>query len=82
MTLGNMRRNGVRSLSVNCWFCHHGAIINADPWPDDIEVPSFGPRMVCTKCGIVGAGAMPNWKDLDPTDAPYPSTWGMVAGRD
>jgi hypothetical protein len=26
MTLGNMRANGVRSLDVSCWQCHHRAI--------------------------------------------------------
>jgi hypothetical protein len=26
-----------------------------------MTVPSFGPRMVCTKCGIIGADARPNW---------------------
>jgi hypothetical protein len=24
MTLGNMRENGVRSLALSCWQCHHG----------------------------------------------------------
>jgi hypothetical protein len=37
MTLGNMRANGVRSLSVNCWLCHHGAVLAADRWPDDVH---------------------------------------------
>jgi hypothetical protein len=36
MTLGNMPANGVRSLDVSCWRCHHGA--NADPWPDHVSV--------------------------------------------
>ena len=27
MTLGNMRANGVRSLDVCCWLCHHRAIL-------------------------------------------------------
>jgi hypothetical protein len=27
------------------------------PWPDHVPVPSFGPRMVCTRCGIIGADA-------------------------
>jgi hypothetical protein len=31
----------------------------ADPWSDDVPVPSFGPRMVCTNCGIIGADARP-----------------------
>jgi hypothetical protein len=58
--LGNMRANGVRApLEVSCGNCHHRAIV----WPDDVSVPSFGPRMVRTRCGIVGADARPNWKE-------------------
>jgi hypothetical protein len=30
MDLGNMRQNGVRSLAVSCWLCHHRAILSAD----------------------------------------------------
>jgi hypothetical protein len=63
MTLGNMRANGVRSLDVSCWQCHHRAIMSADPWSDDVPVPTFGPRMVCTRCGIIGADARPNWQE-------------------
>jgi hypothetical protein len=63
MTLGNMRANGVRSLEVSCWQCHHRAIMSADPWPDDVPVPRFGPRMVRTRCGIIGADARPNWRE-------------------
>jgi hypothetical protein len=63
MTLGNMRANGVRPLDVSCWLCHHRAILSADPWPDHVPVPSFGPRMVCTRCGIIGADARPNWRE-------------------
>src|SRR5580692_12201874 len=32
MTLGNMRANGVHSLDVSCWQCHHRTILSADPW--------------------------------------------------
>jgi hypothetical protein len=60
VTLGNLRANGVRSLDVTCSLCHHRAILSADPWPDDVPVPSVGPRMVCTWCGIIGADAWPN----------------------
>jgi hypothetical protein len=63
MTLGNMRANGVRSLDVCCRLCHHRAILSADPWHDDVPVPSFGPRMVCTRCGIIGADARLNWRE-------------------
>jgi hypothetical protein len=52
MTLGNMRDNGMRSLAIYCWQCHHQAMLSADPWPDDIPVPAFGPRMVCTSCAL------------------------------
>jgi hypothetical protein len=54
MTLGNMRANGVRSPDVS--------------WPDDLPVPSFGPRMVCTRCGIIGADARPNWQEQPPRE--------------
>jgi hypothetical protein len=79
MTLGNMRAHGVRSLDVSCWICHHRAILSAEPWPDNVPVPTFGPRMVCTSCGIIGADARPNWRESDLGDgavggggAPYP----------
>ena len=53
MTLGNMRQQNVRSLSITCGalHCHHGAIIDVSAFADDVAVPAFGPRMVCTVCG-------------------------------
>ena len=42
MTLGNMRELGVRSLDVSCWNCHHQAVLSADRWPDDVNVPTLG----------------------------------------
>jgi hypothetical protein len=66
MTLGNMHANGVPSLDVSCWQCHHRAILCADPWSDDVPVPTFGPRMVCTRCGIIGADARPTWREQPP----------------
>jgi hypothetical protein len=60
MTLGNMRANGVRSLAVTCVLCHHRAVLSVDTWSDHVTVASFGPRMVCTRCGIIGADARPN----------------------
>jgi len=29
----------------------------------DVPVPAFGPRMVCTGWGIIGAFARPNWQE-------------------
>ena len=63
MTLANMRQNGVRSLSVTCQLCHHEALMNVDAFSDTVPVPTFGQRMVCTVCGIVGADARPNWQE-------------------
>ena len=60
MTLGNMRQNGVRSLAITCGavHCHHCAVMDVSGFPDDVVVPSFGPRMVCTVCGAIGASAL------------------------
>jgi hypothetical protein len=60
--LTNMRQNGVRSLLVMCFGCRHEVILNVDEYPGDLLVREFGPRMVCTKCGMVGADVRPNWK--------------------
>ncbi len=66
MTLANMRANGVRSLVIYCHCCHHSAELNADAYPDDLPVPWFGPRLVCTRCGMVGADARPDWSTVTP----------------
>ena len=55
MDLANMRQNAVRSLDVMCHGCRHEVILNVDQYPGDLLVREFGPRMVCTKCGMVGA---------------------------
>jgi hypothetical protein len=61
--LANMRQNGVRSLAVACFGCGHEVIVNVDKYPGDLLVKEFGPRMVCTECGMVGADVRPNWKE-------------------
>jgi hypothetical protein len=61
MTLGSMRRHGVRGLFATCQHCGHERAVNMDDWPDDAPVPSFGPRMRCSHCGKLGATAIPNW---------------------
>jgi hypothetical protein len=63
MTLQNMRENGVRSLAVQCHQCRHEVVMNVDHLPGDLTVPSFGPRIVCTKCGMIGADVRPNWRE-------------------
>ena len=53
MTLGNMRANGVRSLDVSCWQCHHRAIFSADPWSDDMRESAAWPAAI--KSCVAGA---------------------------
>jgi hypothetical protein len=62
MDLANMRQNGVRSLLVMCHGCRHEVVINVDKFPGDLLVREC-PRMVCTKCGMVGADVRPNWNE-------------------
>jgi hypothetical protein len=68
MTLGNMHENGVRSLAITCGalWCHHEAVLDVTAFADDVTVPAFGPRMVCTVCGAIGADARPNWNERAP----------------
>jgi hypothetical protein len=75
MTPANMRENGVRSLSVTCELCHHEAVINVDAFDDTVPVPAFGPRMVCTICGIVGAFARPNWQERAEQESTTERQW-------
>ena len=65
MTLGNMRANGVRTLAVWCGGrgCDHQSVLDVSGFTDDVPVPAFGPRMVCTVCGAIGADARPNWNE-------------------
>jgi hypothetical protein len=58
-----MRQNGVSSLVVMCHGCGHEVIVNVDQYPGDLLAREFGPRMVCTKCCMVGADVWPNWKE-------------------
>ena len=69
MTLGNMRANGVRSLKVYCSACPRSVVFNVDAYPESVPVPAFGPRMVCTGCGMIGADARPNWNEHRPSGA-------------
>jgi hypothetical protein len=60
-----MRANGVRSLAITCGalWCNHYGLVDVSAYPDGVTVPSFGPRLVCTVCGAIGADARPNWQE-------------------
>ena len=63
------------ALTVSCWICHHRAVLNVDHLPDHVTVPSFGPRMVCTRCGIIGADARLNWQEQPPRETLTGAQW-------
>jgi hypothetical protein len=78
MTLGNMRAQGVHGLAVYCLNprCLHRAHLNVDAYRGEVPVPWLGPRMVCTKCGIIGADARPDWQErAEPIDWRGRSAW-------
>jgi hypothetical protein len=66
MTLDNMRENGVRTLAVWCLGrgCNHHRVVDVSGYPDDLSVPSFGPRLRCEVCGHRGADVRPNWNEM------------------
>jgi hypothetical protein len=63
VTLGHIRSHGCRDLLVYCGStnCNHRVTMNADWLPDETAVRSLCPRMVCTKCGLIGADVRPDW---------------------
>ena len=93
MTLGNMRANGVRSLDVSCWQCHHRVIMTADPWPDDVPgasiraadgmYPLRDHRCRCpAELAGAGAGEIERWGAIKARDgAQYQHKSKKVAAR-
>jgi hypothetical protein len=63
VTMGHIRGHGCRDLLVYCnsGRCHHSATMNADWLPDETLVRSLCRRMVCTRCGMIGADVRPDW---------------------
>ena len=66
MTPANMRHNGVRSLAIRREVCRHEAVLNVDAYDEAIAVSAFGPRMVCTSCGIIGAAVPQTGRSVRP----------------
>jgi predicted DNA-binding ribbon-helix-helix protein len=66
ITLGSLRQLGVRGLLLVCVDpkCHHETTMSVDNYPDQIELPSFAPRMACSKCGGKRIEVRPNWKEM------------------
>jgi len=66
MTLGSLRQLGVRGLLVICVDpkCRREATMRVDDYADAIELPSFAPRMVCSRCGGMRIEVRSNWKEM------------------
>jgi hypothetical protein len=71
MDLGNMRRQGVRSLVAYCLnhACRQTAVV-IEVWnyPPETEIAYFKNRVDWAKCGARRnkIDVMPNWKEADP----------------
>jgi hypothetical protein len=50
-------------------------VLNVDGYGDAVPVPAFGPRMVCTSCGIVGAFARPNLQERPTSESLTGRQW-------
>jgi hypothetical protein len=46
-----------------------------DGYGDAVPAPAFGPRMVCTRCGIIGAHARPNWQERPSSESLTGKQW-------
>jgi hypothetical protein len=63
VTSGHIRSHGCRDLLIYCSSidCSHSATMNADHLPDETAIRPLGARMVCSRCGHVGADVRPDW---------------------
>jgi hypothetical protein len=64
--LGNMRELRMHSPNVSWRNSQHHAGPSADRRADNVPVPIFRPRVVCSRIGIVADGAPPNCKQQPP----------------
>ncbi len=67
--LRSMRVMGVRDVNVYCGNpprCYHQAKVNLDHWHDDVTFGDLERRLVCGKCGHLGADMRPNWNNWKP----------------
>jgi hypothetical protein len=75
--LGHLRSHGCRRLLIYCstGLCHHGAVVDADRWPDDTTIRDLCPKAVCTRCGMIGGDVRPNWQERVGQESLTGSQW-------
>jgi hypothetical protein len=55
MLFGSVHSLGPHSLDVTCKACGHHMTVNVVGWLDEVSMISTGPRILCRKCGRLGA---------------------------
>ena len=61
LTLGAMRRSGVRGVTICCTACGHLAKLVPDEWPDEAQLADLQQRFVCLACGHKSADIEPDF---------------------
>jgi hypothetical protein len=61
MSLRNMRRNGVRSITATCETCNHAADVLVDAMAETVYVPHIGRRLRCSQCNGKAINIRPAW---------------------
>jgi hypothetical protein len=56
--MGHIRSHGCQDLLVYYFFSHS---IRMNVLPDDTVLLALERRLVCTSCGLIGAGVRPDW---------------------
>ena len=77
VTLGHIRGHGCCDLLVYCSsiICNHSITLNADHLPDETAIRQLGARMVCTRCGLIGADVRPDTSCRPERSCPGPNPW-------
>jgi hypothetical protein len=77
MTLGNMRQLDVQRLLVSCLNpdCLHSTLFDVSHYDDDLEIPSFTPRMRCSQCVGKRIDARQNWNEQPPSERLIGKVW-------
>jgi hypothetical protein len=63
VTLGHIRSHGCRNILIYCGsiHCNRSINMNADHMADETVIRSLCSKMVCVKCGHVGADVRSDW---------------------
>lgn len=63
MDLGNMRKNGCRTIRLEC-DCGRVASVVVDQLPDDVFVPRVKEHCRCSACGARPRRSTPDWSGV------------------